>query len=153
MIETDASEKNSLRIVRQFDVSPEIVFATFTEPDSMRVWWTDQTIFDIDLRVGGRWTITRQEGDQTYVMTGEYLEVERPHRLRYTLAMPQFSPNSDIISIEIAPTETGCVVTFVHAGEDIASELRELAPDSRSASEEGWQQGFDLMAAAWERSR
>jgi hypothetical protein len=39
------------------------------------------------------------------------------------------------------------------AGEDIASELRELAPGSRSASEEGWQQGFDLMAAAWERSR
>jgi len=65
--------------------------------------------------------------------------------------MPQFSPNSDTISIEITPEEAGCVVTFVQAGEDIASELRELPPGSISASEAGWQQGLDLMAAAWEK--
>ncbi len=146
-----AIETPSLRIVRKFDVAPEVVFDTFTESESMRVWWTDQTTFDIDLRVGGRWTIIRREKETVYTATGEYLEIDRPHRLEYTYAMPQFSPNSDTISITIIPEETGCVVTFVQSGEDIASELRTLLPGSTSASEEGWQQGFDLMAAAWEK--
>ena len=58
-------------------------------------------------------------------------------------------PNSDSISIEIAPDDTGSVVTFVQAGEDIANEPRDLPPGGTSGSEAGWHQGFDLMAAAW----
>lgn len=143
------NEAPSLKIVRRFDVAPEVVFDAFTKPEAMRVWWTEQTNFDIDLRVGGRWTITRKEGETVYTMTGKYLEVERPHRLNFTIAMPQFSPNSDTVSIEIKPEESGCVVTFVQSGKDIAAELRELPAGKKSASEEGWQQGFDLMAAAW----
>jgi uncharacterized protein YndB with AHSA1/START domain len=144
--------QTSLRIVRKFDVAPEVVFDTFTKPEAMRVWWTDQTTFDIDLRVGGHWTIVRQEGDVTYTMIGEYLEVERPHRLRYTIAMPQFSPNRDTITIDIsADGEGGSQVTFVQSGPDIAEELDALPPGTISESEKGWQQGFDLMAAAWSK--
>jgi uncharacterized protein YndB with AHSA1/START domain len=40
-----------LRIVRRFNVLPEVVFDAFTKPDSMRVWWTDDTDFDIDYRL------------------------------------------------------------------------------------------------------
>ena len=147
------TETLSLKIVRQFDVGPEVVFDTFTKPELMRVWWTDQTTFDIDLRVGGCWTIIRREEDTEYIATGEYLEIEQPHRLQYTYAMPQFSPNSDTIAIMIIPEQTGCVVTFVQSGEDIASELQTLLPGTASASEEGWQQAFDLMATAWRKTR
>jgi uncharacterized protein YndB with AHSA1/START domain len=139
----------SLRIERAFDVAPEVVFDAFTVPEAMRVWWTDETTFDVDLRVGGAWRIVRRAGDETYVMEGTYLEVEPPHRLRFTIGMPQFSPNRDTISIEIASEGAGCVVVFVQSGDDIAAELRDLAPGERSASEAGWQQGFDLMEAAW----
>ncbi len=105
-------EGETLRIVRRFDVAPEVVFEALTVPEAMRVWWTEQTTFDLDLRVGGRWTIVCTDGDETYVMEGEYLEVEPPHRLRYTIGMPQFSPNRDTISVEIAPEGAGCVVVF-----------------------------------------
>jgi len=115
----------------------------------MRVWWSEDTMFDIDLRAGGTWRITRKEDDITYEMTGKYLEVERPIRLRHTISMPQFSPNSDLISIEIKPVNSGSILTFVQAGEDIAAELRALLPGRISESEKGWQQGFDLMTAAW----
>lgn len=148
---TETNETPHLRIVRRFDVSPQVVYDTFTDPELMQVWWGENTTFDIDLRVGGRWTIIRREEETTYTATGEYLEIERPHRLKYTYAMPQFSPNIDIISVEITPEGAGCVVTFVQTGEDIANELRELLPGSISASEVGWQQAFDLMAAAWEK--
>lgn len=149
-MDNHTTESRSLKIVRSFNVAPEVVFDAFTKPEAMRVWWTNDTEFDIDLRVGGRWTITRTEGDTTLTMTGEYLEAERPHRLRYTIAMPQFSPNSDIVTIDmVSDGKGGCVVTFVQSGKDIAAELDELPEGSISESEKGWQQGFDLMEAAW----
>jgi uncharacterized protein YndB with AHSA1/START domain len=141
-----------LHIERRFDKPPETVFDTLTDPDLMRVWWGDDAEFDIDLRVGGQWTITRREGGEEYLATGNYLEVERPSQLTYTFSMPQFSPNSDTITIRIDEDDGGSFVTFVHSGIDIAAELRDLSPGERSATEAGWQQGFDLMAAAWSDS-
>lgn len=44
----------------------------------------------------------------------------------------------------------GCVVTFRHAGEEIANERREPLPYATSATEAGWRQSLDVMAAAWE---
>ncbi len=145
-------DQRFLRIERRFDVPPETVFDTLTDPDLMRIWWGDDTEFDIDLRVGGQWTIIRREGGEEYLATGNYLKVERPSQLQYTFAMPQFSPNSDTITIRIAEDNGGCFVTFEHSGDDIAAELRELSPGETSATEAGWQQGFDLMAAAWSKS-
>jgi uncharacterized protein YndB with AHSA1/START domain len=140
----------SLRITRHFNVSPEEAFDAFTKPEAMRAWWTDDTTFDMDLRVGGNWTITRKEGDVVFTMVGEYLEFDRPHRLRQTIAMPQFSPNNDIVTIDVTPDgKGGCTVIFVQEGPDITTELQALAPGAVSQSEQGWQQGFDLMEAAW----
>lgn len=147
---TEINETPSLKVVRTFDVAPDVVFDALTKPEDMRVWWTDETTFDIDLRVGGQWKITRTEGDMTFMMTGEYLEIERPHRLKYTIAMPQFSSNSDTVTIDItADDKGGCEVTFVQNGPDIAAELKTLPQGEVSQSEAGWQQGFDLMEAAW----
>ncbi|MEX0723548.1 MAG: SRPBCC domain-containing protein [Gracilimonas sp.] len=139
-----------LKIVRLFNVAPKIVFDAFTKPEAMRVWWTDDTEFDMDLRVGGTWTITREEDGTTFTMTGKYLEVDRPHRLKYTISMPQFSPNSDIVSVDIeAKDKDGCKVTFIQSGPDITEELKALPEGEISQSEQGWQQGFDLMEKAW----
>lgn len=77
----------SLRIVRRFDVASQVVFDAFTIPEAMRAWWTEQTMFDVDVRVGGRWSIVRREGKKTFVMDGEYLEVEPPHRGRTPMLM------------------------------------------------------------------
>ena len=146
---TTGEKQPGLRIERRFDVSPDIVFETLTVPDKMRVWWGDNVEFDIDLRVGGRWTIVRQEGGQKYLATGEYLEVDRPSQLAYTFAMPKYSPNNDTIRIRIETDGEGSIVVFEHVGPDIAVELAELPEGESSATEAGWQQGFDLMAAAW----
>lgn len=138
-------EPKTLKIVRRFNVAPEVVFDAVSDPDAMRSWWTDETSFDMDLRVGGRWTITRNAGEHTFMMTGEYLEVQKPNRLVYTISMPQFSPTSDVVSLDIVPKGKGCEVTFVQSGEGIAEELRNLPEGTVSGSETGWQQGFDLM--------
>src|SRR5262245_53758699 len=118
-----------LKIVRHFNVTPEMVFDAITKPEAMRSWWTDDTTFVIDLRPGGKWTITRKQGEMVFTMTGEYLEVERPHRLRETISMPAFSPNTDIVTIDIKPDGPGgCEVIFVQTGPDITAELENLQP-------------------------
>ena len=144
-------DQPTLRFERHFRVAPEIVFDTLTNPKLMKIWWGSNVQFNIDLRLGGKWTIIRRENDDEYLATGVYLDVDRPWRLKYTYAMPQFSPNTDTITIQIDETGTGCSVTFEQAGHDIAEELRELAQSDVSASEAGWQQGFDLMHAAWSK--
>lgn len=150
--QAESNEKLILRIVRQFNVVPEVVFDALTKPEAMRVWWTDETEFDIDLRVGGTWTITRTDGDMTFMMTGEYLKVNRPSSLKYTISMPQYSPNSDTVSVDIVPNGNGgCEVTFVQSGPDIAEGLKALPNGEISQSEEGWQQGFDMMEEAWQK--
>ena len=141
-----------LHIERRFDVAPETVFDTLTVPEKMQAWWGDDAEFEIDLKVRGHWKITRREANEEYVAVGQYLAVERPSRLEYTFGMPQFSPNTDMIKIQIKTDRDGCVVTFEQHGEDIASELKALRPGETSGSEAGWQQGFDLMAAAWSES-
>jgi uncharacterized protein YndB with AHSA1/START domain len=149
---TTNDDRPYLRIERRFNVDPETVFDTLTDPDLMRIWWGDDAEFDIDLRVGGQWTIIRWEGDVKYLATGNYLQVERPSQLQYTFGMPQFSPNSDTITIQIEEDNGGSILTFEHSGDDIATELRELPQGETSPSEAGWQQGFDLMDAAWSKS-
>ena len=143
-------DAKSLKITRKFKVAPEKVFDAFTHPSAMRVWWTENTHFDMDVKVGGFYTITRKEEDATYVMKGEFLEVQKPHRLQYTVAMPDFSPNEDVISIDIqADGQEGSVMTFTQEGPDIRSELEALQAGVASESEKGWQMGFDLMEEAW----
>lgn len=148
----ESIEAPSLQIVRQFKVKPAIVFDMFTNPKSMPTWWGDNVTFDLDVRVGGKWTIVRKAGETVYTALGEYLVVEPPHRLVYSYAMPQFSPNTDTISIQIdADGEAGSVLTFTVSGKDTVSELKALPEGSISESEKGWQMGFDLMEQFWEK--
>lgn len=148
--EINTQNMKSLKIVRKFDVMPEKVFAIFTKPKDMVVWWTEDTQFSIDLKVGGKYSIMRKEGDAIYNMTGEYLELHQPNKLKYTCAMLDFSPIIDTISIEIQPDgKGGSILTFIQEGEGIDSELKELPENTVSESEKGWKMGFDLMESHW----
>ena len=131
----------TLKIVRHFDVEPEKVFSAFTNQEEMIAWWTPETNFDVDLRVGGKYAITRKEGETTFVMSGKYLEVEQPNKLKYTCAMLDFSPITDTISIAIEPVESGgSQLTFIQKGEGIDEELRQLSEGSKSNTAIGWNQ-------------
>ena len=79
------TESDRLRIVRRFDVPPRSVFDAFTDPDAMGVWWTPDTVFELDLRVGGRWRITRRDGGgcvATFEQSGAGIAAELRARAR-----------------------------------------------------------------------
>lgn len=138
-------ETPKLQFSLQLPASPDQVYDYLIEPELMRQWLypgTD-TIFELDLTVGGKWSITRFADGETYTASGVYVLIDRPLRLVYTFAMLQFSPNSDNLSLELVPAEMGCILHFSQIGPDIAQELRDLAPGEVSASEKGWREGFE----------
>src|SRR5687767_12220021 len=64
---------------------------------------------EIDARVGGRFTIVdRRAEDGDVLHEGEYLELDRPGRLVFTFGVPKYSPDFDVVTIEITPTPNGC---------------------------------------------
>lgn len=149
---TDGSDR-VLRMVRRFEASPERVFDAWINPATVRQWLfrtpADQQYHArLDPRVGGDWTITARRLGVDYTALGTYLEIDPPCRLVFTFAMPQFSPNSDRITVEIVPDGAGSLLTFTQEGIDIAEELRQLPPGVEGGSEHGWRLMFDLLARA-----
>ncbi len=142
-----------LRMTRQFDAAPERVFDAWINPATVRKWlfasMADESYTaELDPRVGGAWRITARREGVDYTASGEYIEIDRPRRLVFTFAMLQFSPNSDRITIEIAPSGVGCILTFIQAGVDIADELGQLPAGVEGGSEAGWKLMFEALAVA-----
>lgn len=108
-----------VRVSHRFRASPERVFDAWLDPATARRFLyatpTGQIVrCDLDARPGGRWTITdRRDGDDVE-HTGEYLEIDRPRRLVFTLQVPKYSQASDRVEIEIVPLESGCELTLTH---------------------------------------
>jgi RNA polymerase sigma factor (sigma-70 family) len=148
-----AENKNSLRMSRNLKASPQLVFDAFTKPELLGKWMfpNPQARFNMDVRVGGKWSITNPNQGMEVTASGTYIEVKPPFRLVYTFAIPQFSPNTDTITIEIAPTDNGCSVTLIQSGVDIAKELKELPPGQKGGSQTGYEQGFESLAKILER--
>ena len=132
----------SLHLTRHFDVPPEKVFDAWTDPAWTKQWLftspTSQNDTRLDLRVGGKWRVADIRGGETYVANGEYLEIDRPNKLAFTFSMPQFSPNSDIITVDLVAEGGGCVMTFTQSGIDIAKEIAATPEGEMGGSEHGW---------------
>ncbi len=146
-----ATPDRVLRITRRCAAAPERVFDAWVKPETVSRWLfrtpaDEDYQAQLDPRVGGAWSITARRLGVDYTAIGEFLEVEPPHRLVFTFAMPQFSPNSDRLTIEIEPDGAGCVLTLTQEGVDIAAELSYLPPGVTGGTEHGWLAMFDLLA-------
>jgi uncharacterized protein YndB with AHSA1/START domain len=85
-----------LKIERLFDAPPELVFDTLVDPDAQAELFNGQVPgwgllkSEMDLRVGGSWTIVfgptdgKGEADR---LESVFTEVDRPRRLAYDMSM------------------------------------------------------------------
>lgn len=135
---------NRLRLARRFDAAPERVFAAWFDPPTVRQWLfaapssepKHRNRIEIDARVGGSCLIPNRWGGVEVPIA--YLEITPPRRLVFDLTLPYFSPDSDRLTVEIAPAGAGCLLTLIHEGPP---------PDDRSPIERGWAGMFDDLAA------
>ena len=79
-----------VRVTRRFSTSPERVFDAWLDPEKAgRFLYAtkegEMVQVEIDARVGGRYSIVERRDGQDVEHTGEYLEIDRPRRLVFTL--------------------------------------------------------------------
>jgi uncharacterized protein YndB with AHSA1/START domain len=137
-----ASKTVTVKVSRRFKASPERVFDAWLDPAMARKFLfatpTGQVVkAEIDARVGGRFLIVDRRDGEDVGHEGEYLEIDRPRRLRFTFGVPKYSKEHSRVSIDIAALDGGCELTLTHEG--VLAEYADKTP-------EGWDMIFDGLA-------
>jgi len=116
-----ALDRKVVRVSRRFAASAERVFDAWLEPDRARAFLfatPTGTIVraEIDARVGGRFCFVDRRGGDDVEHVGTYEIIDRPRKLVFTFAVPQFSSEHTRVTIDITPRGTGCELTLTHEG-------------------------------------
>lgn len=78
-----------IRIEREFDAPPELIWEAYTDPELMAEWLGprdgEMTVQEMDVRPGGTYRYTHRSSDGSeHRFSGEYREVEAPRVLEAT---------------------------------------------------------------------
>ena len=134
-------------ITRVFDAPADLLFRAWTTPELVKRWWGFETgewlVCEVDLRVGGQWRFVVREQGMEVGFHGEYLEIERPHRLVSTEVYEGF-PDPDAGAVNTLTLEEVDGVTTMTAL------VRHARPEDRDAHlasgmEHGLQVSYDRM--------
>lgn len=125
----------TVRVTRQYAFSAERVFDAWLDPVLAAKWLFTNSSgrivrAEVDPRVGGRFTFADLRDGEEVEHVGEYLEIDRPHRLVFTFAVPKYSPDFDRVTIDITPQGGGCELTLAH---EIAPEWISYARGAQNA--------------------
>jgi uncharacterized protein YndB with AHSA1/START domain len=134
----------SVRIERTFNAPAEEVFDAWTSPEVMRRWyhagpnWETPQV-EVDLRVGGRVSVVMRKPDGSEVeLSGEYIEIDRPHRLTMTCTFSD-DPSDTEQLIELSFSEADGRTTVVLVNSRIPDDER------RESQDYGWGLCFDNL--------
>ena len=138
-----AADPNSIvRVTHRFKAPQERVFDAWLDPKKAGKFLfatpTGTLVHvDIDSRVGGRFVIVDRRDGEDIEHTGEYLEIERPRRLVFTISVPKFSALSTRVAIDIVARDLGCELTLTHEG---------VLPEYLERSKAGWAMILEKLA-------
>ena len=138
-------EPDEIRVSRRFEASAERVFDAWLDPETAGRWLFatpdgEMRRVAIEPWPGGRWEIVEARGEEEFVHTGAYEAVERPERLVFTLAVPNYGPEEERVTIAVARAGEGCDLTLVQT-------RRADAPATAEQMEHGWSHVLAALAA------
>jgi uncharacterized protein YndB with AHSA1/START domain len=112
------TETTSVERELEIDASPETVWQFLVDPEKATRWMGSSA--SLEPRPGGEYRVDVIAG---HVASGEFVEVDRPHRLVYTFGWePEggetnpVPPGSSTIEIELVPSGDGTTLKFRHYG-------------------------------------
>jgi uncharacterized protein YndB with AHSA1/START domain len=123
----------------------ERIFEALTNPEQRLKWWGAEgqyrgTHMESDLRPGGKW-LTRGigRGDKTFIVSGEYREIERPRLLVFTW-LPDWDVDAQVslVRFDLAEANGITTVRLTHSG---------LTTESSRAHHQGWPQVLGWLQA------
>jgi uncharacterized protein YndB with AHSA1/START domain/predicted SnoaL-like aldol condensation-catalyzing enzyme len=139
-------DRLQVRVTHRFSASAERVFDAFLDPAKagkfMFATPTGQMVkVEIDARVGGKFAFVDRRDGEDVAHTGEYVVIDRPRRLVFTLAVEKYSQEIDQVEITIVPRGRGCELTLTHG-------MSAAWKDRKGDIEQGWSGILDGLEAA-----
>ncbi len=126
----------SLKVSRHLPFPPERVFDAWLDPVMMQKFLVPAPGMTVpqatnDPRVGGRFRVVMQapDVDEGWPHEGEYLEIDRANRLRFTWVSGYTQDNSEV-TLALVPRDGGTDLTLTH--------IRFPNLESRDNHEGGW---------------
>jgi uncharacterized protein YndB with AHSA1/START domain len=139
---TEQSER-VVRIERSYEASAEEVFDAWTSPEVMRRWFHcgpnwDTPVAEVDLRVGGTVRVVMRMPDGRRAGAhGQYLVIDRPHRLVMTWTFDDEPANEQRMELSFSEAAGTTTVLMVNSG---------ISTDERRAGQEtGWSGCLDEL--------
>lgn len=122
----NGTEKIAARVSRRLSAPPERVFDAWLNPEKVRAWMSaalsgmglagDVRRIEVDARIGGGFVFSDMRDEGEAVHWGNYLEMDRPHRLVFTwfTSEEEERENNSTVTLTLEPDGDGCVATIVH---------------------------------------
>lgn len=134
----------TVKVTRHYDAPPERVFDAWIMPEQAGKFLFatpsgEMVRVDINARVGGKFEIVDRRDGEDILHRGEYLELDRPHRLVFQYVVEKYSAVYTKVEIDIALVDGGSELTLKH----------EIDPewiDFKSRTEQGWRMILDNLA-------
>ena len=129
---------------RRFEASCDELFDAWVNPSTLTKWlFTTATSelhrAEFEPWEGGNWTVVDRREGEYFAATGQYLQINRPHRLIFTFGMLQLCAEFVHVGVEIARAAAGSELTLTH----------EYLPWMGTRSpENGWHAMFEMLARA-----
>jgi len=135
-------------VQRLLPAPPEVAFDEWLDPEALAEFTcpypTRAGVVECDPRVGGRLRIDMIDDDSVVHVTGEYLAIDRPHRLHFTWTTDLADGFDSIVMVAFEAHGDGqTLMTIEHA---------QLPSEWRSDHERGWAIIADQLADKLEPS-
>jgi uncharacterized protein YndB with AHSA1/START domain len=137
------SKQRELVITRTFDAPRHLVFAAWSEPESLAHWWGPKGFTlpkcEVDFRPGGLFHFVMRGPDgKDYPFRGSYLEIVEPERIVFQGVIHD-EPGHQVWTTVTFAEENGKTTLTVHQTYSFESDATRGAP-------EGWKQTLDRLA-------
>ena len=135
----------SVRVSRLLGAAPERVFDAWLDADAARTFLFaggsgNAVRAESDARVGGEFRIVRRADGEEVEYSGEYLEIDRPYLLVFSLFVEKYAQRDDRVTVEVAPVAEQSLLVLTH-------ELSLPNPAERSRIQREWLVVLDELAA------
>jgi len=111
----------SVRVSRRVSAAPERIFDAWLQAAEARTFLfagrsrIGETVHsEIDARVGGRFAIVRRWDAEEVEYSGEYLEIDRPQRVVFSLFVEKYAQRDDRVIVELAPLANQSLLVLTH---------------------------------------